>query len=87
MDAGHGVHAGPLRGPKVNSLGRAAERGQGRVVTDASGHVVTCPFARSCGDGGSLSRGDLRITTGNELWSSAGARESPADDAAASMLI
>ena len=28
-------------------------RGQGRVVTDASGHVVTCPFARSWGEGSS----------------------------------
>ena len=29
------------------------------MVTDASGHVVTCFPARSCGGGGNQARGDL----------------------------
>ena len=103
MDVGHDVHAILLRGPGVNSLGRAAEgakscggggiRARGDLFpakscggggNQARGDLLD---AESCGGGSSQARGDLRTTTGNELWSSAGARESPADDAAASMLI
>jgi len=85
---GHDVHAGPLRGPKVNSLGRAAEgakscggggfRARGDLSpakscggggNQARGDLLD---AESCGGGSSQARGDLRITTGNELGSSAG---------------
>ena len=52
VDVGHDVHVGLLRGPKVNFFGTSSGEGQGHVVTDASGHVVTCLLARSCGEGG-----------------------------------
>jgi len=92
VDAGHGVHAGPLRGPKVNSLGRAAEgakscggggyRARGDLSPAKScgggGNQARGDLldAESCGGGSSQARGDLRITTGSELWSSAGPRKS-----------
>ena len=88
MDVGHDVHASPLRAPKVNSLGRAAggarscgdgcvrSRGDlfpakscGGGGNQARGDLLD---AESCGGGSSQARGDLRITTGNELGSSAG---------------
>ena len=102
MDAGHGVYANPLRGLKVDSLRRATggakSCGDGGIRTRSDllparswggGGIQTrggLHDAKSWGGGSNQTRGDLLTTTGNELWSSAGARESPADDAAASCV-